>query len=306
MTAVISRDYAAARDLRAMQALTQRVWSLESAFHIGNLAWERFEHVGREPEWRTRLWLAGEAVVAWAWIHEPGHLYYQVDPARPELFDVVLDWFETQDDTASVATEALSNQPALIAGLEARGYRRLGDDHPFSLRTSRGLDDLEAVRLPAGYRALSMAQVQDPERRALAHRNAWSRIAGREHEPPGNSRVTGESYRQVMAAWPYRRDLDWVVEAPDGRLAANCCIWFDEANRIGLIEPLGVDADFRRQGLGYAVCLAALHALREAGAQLALVGPRGDEAYPVPRRLYFSLGFQTYARSYGYARKRLA
>jgi hypothetical protein len=52
-------------------------------------------------------------------------------------------------------------------------------------------------------------------------------------------------------------------------------------------------------------CLAALHALKRAGARLALVGARGDDAYPVPRRLYFGLGFSAYARTEAYVRPRV-
>lgn len=300
------RDYSGPQDLRAMQALTQRVWSERSPFHIGNLAWERFEHVGRDPEWPTRLWLDGDTVLAWGWIQDGGHLYFQIDPARPDLFDAVLAWFEATATGETLTTVALDNDPDGLARLAGHGYRAPGDDYPFALKMSRTLEDLPPVVLPCGFRALSMAQVQDPERRALAHRNAWSRIAGREADPPGRSRVTGESYRQVMAAFPYRPDLDWVIEAPDGRLAANACLWRDEVNGTGLFEPVGTDADFRRLGLAQAVCLAALHALKAAGARLALVGPRGDDAYPAPRALYAGFGFTTYARDIVHARKRLA
>ena len=289
-----------------MQGLTQRAWSPRSPFHIGNLAWERFEHLGRDREWPTRLWLDGGTVLAWGWIQDGGHLYFQIDPARPYLLDPVLTWFEASATGEILTTVVLDNDPDGLARLAGRGYRALGDDHPFALKMSRTLEDLPPVIVPDGFHALSMAQVQDPERRALAHRNAWSRIAGREAEPPGRSRVTGDSYRQVMAAFPYRPDLDWVIEAPDGRLAANACLWLDEVHGTGLFEPVGTDADFRRRGLAQAVCLSALHALKAAGARLGLVGPRGDDGYPAPRALYAGLGFTAYARDIVHARKRLA
>lgn len=300
------RDYAGPRDLRAMQTLTQRLWSFPSPFHVGNLAWERFEHVGREPEWKTRLWLEGDTVLAWGWIVDGGHLYFQIDPARPDLFGEVFAWFESGAEAPELTTMVLYSQAELLSRLAERGYRTLGDDHPFGLRASRDLEDLDPVVLPSGYRALSMVELGDPDRRALAHRNAWSRIAGREAEPPGRSRVTGASYRQVMATWPYRPDLDWVIEAPDGRLAANACLWLDPANGVGLFEPVGTDAEVRRLGLGRAVCLAALHALKAAGARTAIVGCRGDAAYPVPNRLYTGLGFVARGREIIHARKRLA
>ncbi|KRB42957.1 N-acetyltransferase [Phenylobacterium sp. Root700] len=306
MTTVSSRDYAGPADLRAMQVLAQRLWSRASYHHVGDLAWQRFEHLGREPAWRTRIWRDGEAVVGWAWLVEAGHFYFQVDPAYSVLFDEVFDWIEAASDASALSTGVLENQPDLIAALQRRGYQAGSDAYPFNLKTARTLERLPPLVLPEGYRAASMAELGDPDARALAHRNAWSRIAGREDMPPSLSRVTGESYRNVMAAWPYRSDLDWAIVAPDGRWAANCCIWLDGANQVGELEPVGTDADFRRLGLGRGVCIAALHALRETGADQAIVTCRGDEAYPAPRKLYFELGFETYTRSYVYRRKRLA
>ena len=107
-----------------------------------------------------------------------------------------------------------------------------------------------------------------------------------------------------MAAWPYRPELDLVLAAPDGQWVANVCAWLDEANAVGELEPVGVDADCRRRGYGRLVCLAALHALRAAGATRAIVGARGDDAYPVPRRLYGGLGFAPYARTVFFERQR--
>jgi len=303
---VESRDYVGPADLRAMQALTSRCWSLDERHHVGGLAWQRFEHVGREVEWPTRLWEAGGHVVAWGWIYErdPDLLYLQVDPAHASLTPEVLTWFEATASADELGVEVSDRQQDLISTLEARGYalRTLG---PFGLVNIRSLTDLPVLKPPPGFIVRTMADAPDPDRRAAAHRAAWSRIAGRENEPPGRSRVTGESYRQVMAAWPYRPELDLVLEAPDGRWVANCCAWLDEANAIGELEPVGTDADCRRQGHGHTVCLAALHALRGAGATSAIVGARGDDAYPVPRRLYFGLGFTTHARDVTYERARV-
>nr|WP_240971384.1 GNAT family N-acetyltransferase [Microbispora sp. CL1-1] len=76
----------------------------------------------------------------------------------------------------------------------------------------------------------------------------------------------------------------------------------DEANRAARIEPAGTAPGHRRRGLARAACLAALDAARRAGARQAVVSPRGDDAYPVPVRLYRSLGFRECARSLAYRR----
>jgi GNAT superfamily N-acetyltransferase len=146
--------------------------------------------------------------------------------------------------------------------------------------------------LPAGFSVRSVRGEADLPGRVAVHRAVWA-----------PSRVTEASYRAVMAAWPYRADLDWVVVAPDGTMAASCLIWLDEQNGVGELEPVGTDPGYRRQGLGRAVCLAALHALRRAGATQAVVYPVvGHPRSPAAGTLYDSLGFTPYGRTLTYTR----
>jgi hypothetical protein len=93
--------------------------------------------------------------------------------------------------------------------------------------------------LPPGFQARHVVGAADLGRRVAVHRAAFS-----------PSRVTEASYANVMAAWPYRPELDWVVEAPDGRFAAFCLVWLDERNGTGELEPVGTHPAFRRRGLG--------------------------------------------------------
>jgi GNAT superfamily N-acetyltransferase len=277
-----ARDFEGPADVRRMQELTQRLWTPVSQWHIGDLAWGRFQHLGREREWPTRLWCdRDDTVVAWGWAELPDFLSLQVDPAHPELADEVLTWF------ASVAapgeTSANVAEGAELAALARHGYQRQPGAAHF-VHQVRDLEGLPDPTLPDGFRLHSAPEL---ERRVAIHAAAWA-----------PTRVTTESYRTVMAAWPYRPELDWVVEAPDGRYAASALIWLDEKNGAGLIEPVGTDPGFRGHGLARAVCLAALHELKAAGATHAYVNPRGDAAYPAPARLYRSLGFADGPRTY--------
>ncbi|QUF05202.1 GNAT family N-acetyltransferase [Actinosynnema pretiosum subsp. pretiosum] len=285
MTEVRTRPYAGPADLRAMQGLARRIWTPSSRWHVGDLAWQRNQHTGREAEWPTALWEAGGEVVAWGWAELPGELALLVDPARPELAGAVLDWFAGVATAPRRSVTVLDAEPHLVAALEARGYERLGGPH--FRHSVRALDDLPTPELPAGYRVRAVRGEEDVAARVAAHRAAW-----------WPSRVTEESYRAVMGAWPYRPGLDWVVEGPDGRFAATCLIWFDERNGVGELEPVGVDPGLRRRGLGRAVCLAALGALREAGGRAAVVYPlHGHPDHPAPAPLYRGLGFREHART---------
>ena len=135
-----------------MQKLTQARWSLEANYHIGDLAWQRYRHAGREDEWITAIWEVDGKPVAWGWVKLPGSLMLQVDRAAfPQ------------------------------------------------------------------------------------------------------SRVIEESYG-CHDAYPYDSSLDWVIESPNGEFAACCLIWFDEVNKVGLLEPVGTDPRYWRTGLGSSVC----------------------------------------------------
>jgi ribosomal protein S18 acetylase RimI-like enzyme len=248
------------------------------------------------------LWKGGDIVVAWGWAELPGHLDLYVDTAHPELADEVLSWFGTIASGSDRSVTVLETEGHLIAALRRVGYRPM-IEAPFFQHCVIELDEsLPLPRLPKGYRVRAVCE-DEVEARAAAHRAAWRpKRIGEMFVPPvdlgdAESRLTTESYRAVMSAWLYRHDLDQVVEAPDGTLAAFALGWLDEVNRVGELEPVGTDPSYARQGLGSAVSLACLHALRAAGATRAVVYPRGDDAYPVARRLYFGLGFQPVART---------
>jgi ribosomal protein S18 acetylase RimI-like enzyme len=125
----------------------------------------------------------------------------------------------------------------------------------------------------------------DLHARVEVHRATWA-----------PSRVTEESYRNVMRTWPYRRDLDCVLEAPDGSFAAYVLCWYDEANRVGEFEPVGTHPVYRRRGFGTAVCTYALRRLAEEGAEKAIVYAGGRDEDVQARALYESVGFRQHTR----------
>lgn len=252
-----------------MQALARRIWSHASHTHIGDLAWQHNQHTG--TAWPTRVWRDGDKIIAWA--RGDGELL--VDPAYPAAADDAVAYL------GGVPVEVLDAETHVIAALERAGYVR--DDGPYhSVYMSRTLDDLPEPVVPPGF---TVHPATDVELRVDAHRAAWH-----------PSKVTVASYKQVMAAWPYRRDLDWVVEAPDGRYAAYCLIWLDETNAVGELEPVGTDPAYRRQGLATAACLAALHRLRDLGAREAVVYPVANHPNGAIH-LYEHLGFTPYGRT---------
>jgi len=284
---VISWDYRGPYDLRAMQDLARRLWYPGARWHIGDLAWRRFQHVGREPRWRTRLW----SDAAWGWVVAPGELELLVDPAHPDLVAEVLAWSESPGGER-LRVGVVDTDRVTIAALEAAGYRAEPPDAPYLAHLRHDLDGLPSGE-PAvltGYR-LARAGEASLAARVATHRAAF--------DP---SQVTVDSYRQVRACWPYREDLDVTVEDPDGAVVAACLAWYDEVAHAGLLEPVATHPEHQGRGLGAAACTEALRRLRTTGATVATIAARGDADYPAPLRLYQKIGFQPVSRDVTYVR----
>jgi ribosomal protein S18 acetylase RimI-like enzyme len=291
---VYSSRQASSADLRLMQQVAVGSWRVEgplSRVHVGDIAWQCHQHSGREHEWRMRLWLRDGEPAGWGWLWTPDDGELVVAPGdRGALVAEVAEWL-AGEAAACGATElvvsALETDRATIAPLVSAGFA--ADAERSFNHMVRSLRDLpEPPSLPDGFRVRHVSGEADLPRRVAVHRAAFSVLRP--------SRVTEQSYRKVMAAWPYRPELDWVVEAPDGRFAAACLIWLDEANGVGELEPVGTDPAFWRMGLGRAVCLAALGALARLGADTAVVGSREVDGLPPAPALYRSIGFDTATR----------
>jgi GNAT superfamily N-acetyltransferase len=192
-------------------------------------------------------------VVAFGWSELPGHLELFVDPYHSSLITQVLVWFDdvTTADQRTVST--VDTNQAVIDALTGAGDE-VDDAAPFFRQGSRSLElPMQVAALPAGLTARTVTR-DDRAEAALIHRAAFT-----------PSRVTEASYRNVHPAWPYRHDLDWAVEAPNGRFVASVLIWFDEHNRVGQLEPVATAPEYRRRGLARAVCATAMNALRDLG-----------------------------------------
>lgn len=273
-----------------IQAFVSAEWTPQRWRHVGNMAWNRYSvPVAVEP--MAAIFTDSRHPVAVGWMDEDG-LEWVVKPL-PGAAGVVLDWFLARSADAPVSTTILDGEQHLHAALVVRGFKAR-EQGPFFVQMWQPLAHLSPVpSVPPGFSIRAVRGVADLTARVAVHEAAWH-----------PSRMTVDSYRAVMRAWPYQSALDWVVEAPDGTFAASALIWLDPAHGVGLLEPVGTHPEYRRLGLSRAVCLAALHALRDRGGTAAIVQPRGDAAYPIPYALYRGLGFQTLGRTLTYRRER--
>jgi ribosomal protein S18 acetylase RimI-like enzyme len=278
---------------RRMQQLVAELWRLEGPKvenHVGDVAWQRFQHAGREDEWRIRLWEEDGEPVAWAWVRRPPMLQHEIHPRHRggALHEELISWFEEQVEGDELRASSLSTDTERLEFLRSGGYEIDRDAGEFIYHACELADVAEPV-VSDGYR-LRTVEPDDRERRVELHQVVWA-----------PSRITAESYVNLQAAWPYRPDLDCVVEAPDGSFAAYAHAWLDHENRVGELEPVGTHPDHRRRGLASAVCRFAHHRLREEGAELAIVySLSGSDA----TALYESIGMREHDRSLELVKRR--
>jgi ribosomal protein S18 acetylase RimI-like enzyme len=262
--------------------------------HVGDLNWWLF-YIDQENDFRTRtiVWERGAdgEVIGWSLLSprfRAFDLFLHPVELAPELLahvlahteERVVDIVRAQDGT-DVQTDWVAEQDwQYISLLEGRGFRR---GEAFMWRMQRDLTgSLPEFTLPSGYRVRSIAGEHELDLRAAASRAAFESGMPIDRY---NAR-----YLCFMRSPVYDRELDLVVEAPDGRLAAFCIVWLDPVNGMGHFEPVGTHPDFRRRGLGKGVVYAGLRLLQSRGMAAASVCAESDNAAAL--RLYESAGFQ--------------
>lgn len=142
---------------------------------------------------------------------------------------------------------------------------------------------LRSYRLPDGFTIRPLAGESEVQAYVDLHQSVFE-----------SKNMTFAWRSRTLQRAEYRPDLDIVVQAPDGRLAAFCIGWLCQLPGkppFGQVEPLGCHADFRRYALGRVTLAEVLHRLSAAGA--AEVYVETDNYRDTAMRLYESVGFQT-------------
>ena len=277
--------------LADMQGIATESWLLgapvNSEATVGQLAWAHRRELA-DNEWL--LIYEGGDLRAWGRLSPPERirvsterealsdapLAWQTGPAHRELLGRIVHWAAARP--SPVQTTVRAEDAAALKVLSGRFAPIPGA--PWSAYNVRRLETIESPDLPEGFRLTTYADTRDDARRIEVHRASWE-----------STTFTQASFDKLRRTWPYREDLDVLVVAPDGMHVASVLAWFDERAGLGELEPVGTHPRFRQQGLARAASLFAMQRLRSLGATEAAVACRGDDAYPIPARLYASVGF---------------
>lgn len=279
--------------------------------HVVDLPYRLSSWAFDHPE-NIALWTdPQDRLMAWAVLQPPfGTIDYAYHPAlaATDLQQQILAW---ADHRARQAVNSPGGSPAWfvtvlphqtqqIHNLEALGFTcqsHVAEDPYAQVLMTRPLAASESEGpLPLGFVLRPLAGAAEVDAYVALHQAVFQS----ENMTPG--------WRHAILQHPaYRPDLDLVIEAPDGRLAAFCIGWFAPkalaGQPCGQIEPLGVHADFRRRGLAKALLSACFQRLHHLGAQQVLV--ETDNYRDAALQVYEAVGFQVqhavlvYRKDYG-------
>ncbi len=120
------------------------------------------------------------------------------------------------------------------------------------------LGNIPEPDLPDGYRFVSREENNDLEKLREVGGLSFN------HPDPDDWPIL-YSYQELQKAPDYRKELDIVVERPDGKWVACTIAWFDSFNRMGTLEPVGAI----QLGMGREVVMEGLRRLKDLGALVA-------------------------------------
>jgi ribosomal protein S18 acetylase RimI-like enzyme len=260
-----------------------------------------------EEHHNARLWFDADGeLVGWAVLQTP---FWTMDitcrpDAVPALYGEILAWVDararqvvgTPNGRLAWFVNVFSDQADIIRELETIGFAcqaDVGEDSWSKVFMRRpGELPMKEYRIPAGFTVRPLAGEVEVEAYVALHRAVFE-----------SKNMTVEWRRRTLQHPDYRPDLDVVVAAPDGSLAAFCVCWL-HGNK-GQVEPLGCLATYRRYALGRVALAEGLRRLQAAGAEQIFV--ETDNYRNTTMRLYEHMGFQVirdvwvYRKDYGSA-----
>ncbi len=275
-----------------MLALTRQC--AQDNLHVVDLPYRLCSWALDAPD-NVGLWFdAHQCLIAWAVLQTP---FWTIDivchpSVESELHPEILRWAD-QRARATLDTPfghpawycmVFSDQSQRIQDLAAAGFScqaDIGEDSWSKALLQRSGETPVKIYRPrsSGFIVRPLAGENDIADYVMLHRTVFE-----------TKNMTVEWRLRTLMHPAHRPDLDIVVEAPDGRLAAFCIGWFDDALQAGHVEPLGCHPDFCRYALGRVVLSEELHRLQARGARQIYV--ETDAYRNTAMRLYESFDFQ--------------
>lgn len=291
---VFPRPYQDEHDIAEMRAVLiagRQAKTPTYYVHVGDLNWWLFYLNQSDKRQETIfLWQSDERFVGWSLLSprfQAFDIFVRPDVSTESLL-YMIEW--TEQRLVSVLGQSggdiytiwiAEDDEVRVHLLKSRGFRQ---EASYLQLLQLDLNvSLPAPALPSGYAVRPVTGEEEVEKRAAVAHAAFASSKGLDEYV--------RDYRHFMQSAAYPRGWDIVITAPTEQFAAFCLCWLDQVNKAGYLEPMGTHPDFRWQGLGKAVILAALDRMQQAGMESASVCVAHDNH--AAQRLYTSVGFQS-------------
>jgi mycothiol synthase len=306
MTTIHARPFAGDEDIAAITQFLLDTYLLNQTLHNweprrwqgnvyhGNDA-HNARHRARLPE-LVHIWHDQDGQIVGATLSEDeGAVFLQIHPQHRALEAEMLTWAETHlaqlDDSGRRWLEVwcYDYDAYRVELLRRRGYTRT-EAHENVRRRSLAIP-IPEIPAPDGYTVRAMRVHPDDWRNQAALLNAAFR----------RDFHNAEEYRNFQRAPVYRLDLDIVVEAPDGTLAANAGFSAHERESFSVAEPVCTHPDHAGLGLARVAMAEGLRRVQALGIQTAYVGAWYSN--PAANHIYEQMGFTEFDPDYLWRRE---
>ena len=291
-------------DAAAVLQLAAASYTVDSRWHVGDLAWHLADTGGRGLGDQTFVWECDEdaasdgllAVSWWDRIEVGGEQRVVLTFIGPtDLLPRIVDHAVTVLEPSVVAMDVVvlaveRDQEAVLARL---GF--VTDEHPeFFVNLQRGLASLASEPTPEPPQGIRVTRADEhsPQAWVDLHRAVWP-----------ESTLTVADRTSLTQTWPYDPRFDLVAVRDDGLLVGYVVGWLPPGASTGQFEPVGTLPGWRRRGISRVLGHRVLTAFADAGASRALVYARGDDDYPAARAAYEAMGFTVHARQNRWQRR---
>lgn len=273
------------RDIFPADHWQQQSWPVAA---LDYWRWLSVEGFKEHPSLEATLfrWEAPEGQIVAALNPEgPGEAYLHVRPEwrTPEMeADMVITAEEClaipgENGTRRLRVWAREHDALLQDILKRRGYVK--GEWP-AIQRWRLLDGpIPEPELPPGFVVRSLGDEQEIPLRA------WTGWRTFNPDAPEDQYIGSAWYAFIQMMPLYRRDLDLVVIAPNGDIAAFCGVWYDDVTRVGYFEPVGTNPAYQRRGMGKAVMFEAMRRAKRLGATKVTVYGYSPEANALYNRV---------------------
>ncbi len=230
----------------------------------------------------TNLYFDGEELIAFGIIDKRySNFYFELKDIKDKsLFARMLQEAErtlsnANSDAETIDTSCLESDEIRYAILQESGFE-IQDGK--TLRLERKLSKtFQNIVLPKGFKIRSFKSKEEMP--------AFIEL----HQAANKSETMSAQERETWQNHPdYDVELDLVVEAPDGSLAAYCFTQIEDST--GFTDPIATHPKYQRMGLARALINKAFQLLKERGIKTAALTTSSENQ--VALQVYKSLGFE--------------